>query len=573
MLSQMQALTGRSNSALWWNTALLTLDSLLALAPYLLLYLVIEGMFQPTPDISQLWVYCALMVLVLLIRMVITQQSLKRNNRFSIQAGAAIRTRLADKLKRIPMGELLSLELGALNNTLLKDVHLTEQVFSQLFSQIVGTLLLVAMVTIGLMLVDWRLALAMVSGLPIAVATFLLLKGIGAKMKARLFQLGDKVVSALFEYIQGIKVLRSFNQAGEQFLDLTTQLKALRDDSIKFEFIFGIAPVAFIVLVEAGFAVFLMTAMYLILGGQLALPTLLLFLIVSTRFYKPLTQLAMFIAQLQYFQGAMDRIEKILNLPELSQPEVSKTPTKPTVEFNQVTFSYQEKTALRDVSFCCKPNTITALVGPSGSGKTTITNLIARFWDVGQGEVLIGGINVKHLAQGELAEQVSMVFQDVYLFDDTIYNNLTLGANGLCYDRVKQVCEATRCWSFISQLPQGLETKVGEAGARLSGGEKQRLSIARAILKQAPIVLLDEATASLDPENEKEVQLAINALVQSKTVIMIAHKLSTVLNADQIIVLESGKVEAIGAHQQLMEQSLTYQKLWRDQNQTRGWVL
>jgi len=575
VFSQMQALTGRSNRELWWNAGLLTLDSLLSLAPYLLLYLVIEGMFQPSPEISQLWMYCALMVLTLFIRMVITQKNLIKTSRFSTQAGLAMRENLADKLKRIPMGELLNLEQGKINNTLLKDVHLTEQVFSQLFSQIVGTVILVAMVTFGLMIVDWRLALAMVSGLPIAIVTFIMLKDVGTKMKAQLFHISDKVNSALFEYIQGIKVLRSFHQAGEQYLNLNTKFKTLRDVSIKFEFAFGMAPIAFIVLVEAGFAVFLMVAVYLLLGGQLAVPTLLLFLIVSTRFYKPLTQLAMFIAQLQYFQSAMDRIENILNLPELLHAEKcgEETVTDVPIVFNGVTFSYQQQTVLGDVSFKCRANTITALVGPSGAGKTTITNLIARFWDVTQGEVFVSGRNVKSLSQAELAKQISVVFQDVYLFDDTIYNNLTLGSHGVSYDRVKLVCEQTRCWSFIRQLPEGLETRIGEGGARLSGGEKQRLSIARAILKEAPIVLLDEATASLDPENEKEVQLAINELVKNKTVIVIAHKLSTVVNADQIIVLDYGQVEAIGPHQVLIGQSPTYQRLWNDQSQNRGWML
>jgi len=575
VFSQMQALTGRSNRELWWNAGLLILDSLLSLAPYLLLYLVIEGMFQPSPEISQLWMYCALMVLTLFIRMVITQKNLIKTSRFSTQAGLAMRENLADKLKRIPMGELLNLEQGKINNTLLKDVHLTEQVFSQLFSQIVGTVILVAMVTFGLMIVDWRLALAMVSGLPIAIVTFIMLKDVGTKMKAQLFHISDKVNSALFEYIQGIKVLRSFHQAGEQYLNLNTKFKTLRDVSIKFEFAFGMAPIAFIVLVEAGFAVFLMVAVYLLLGGQLAVPTLLLFLIVSTRFYKPLTQLAMFIAQLQYFQSAMDRIENILNLPELLHAEKcgEETVTDVPIVFNGVTFSYQQQTVLGDVSFKCRANTITALVGPSGAGKTTITNLIARFWDVTQGEVFVSGRNVKSLSQAELAKQISVVFQDVYLFDDTIYNNLTLGSHGVSYDRVKLVCEQTRCWSFIRQLPEGLETRIGEGGARLSGGEKQRLSIARAILKEAPIVLLDEATASLDPENEKEVQLAINELVKNKTVIVIAHKLSTVVNADQIIVLDYGQVEAIGPHQVLIGQSPTYQRLWNDQSQNRGWML
>jgi len=575
VFSQMQALTGRSNRELWWNAGLLTLDSLLSLAPYLLLYLVIEGMFQPSPEISQLWMYCALMVLTLFIRMVITQKNLIKTSRFSTQAGLAMRENLADKLKRIPMGELLNLEQGKINNTLLKDVHLTEQVFSQLFSQIVGTVILVAMVTFGLMIVDWRLALAMVSGLPIAIVIFIMLKDVGTKMKAQLFHISDKVNSALFEYIQGIKVLRSFHQAGEQYLNLNTKFKTLRDVSIKFEFAFGMAPIAFIVLVEAGFAVFLMVAVYLLLGGQLAVPTLLLFLIVSTRFYKPLTQLAMFIAQLQYFQSAMDRIENILNLPELLHAEKcgEETVTDVPIVFNGVTFSYQQQTVLGDVSFKCRANTITALVGPSGAGKTTITNLIARFWDVTQGEVFVSGRNVKSLSQAELAKQISVVFQDVYLFDDTIYNNLTLGSHGVSYDRVKLVCEQTRCWSFIRQLPEGLETRIGEGGARLSGGEKQRLSIARAILKEAPIVLLDEATASLDPENEKEVQLAINELVKNKTVIVIAHKLSTVVNADQIIVLDYGQVEAIGPHQVLIGQSPTYQRLWNDQSQNRGWML
>ena len=574
MLKQMQALTGRSNQELWTNTAWLTLDALLALVPYLLLYFILEQMIGGQPNYYAMSGYCLAMLLVLILRVVSSQHSLKKNNGFSTQASLDIRTNLSEKLKRIPMGDLLALELGKINNILLKDVQLSEQIFNHLFSQIVGTVCLVVLVTTGLMFIDWRLALAMISGLPLAIAAFWLMKSVGEKVKLSLYALSDSVTSGLFDYVQGIRVLRLFNANGAGYLSLAQQIRSLRDASIRFELVAGLAPMSFIVLVEAGFAVLLMVSVHLLLGGQLAVPTLLLFLVLSTRFYRPLTQLAMFLVQIQYFSSAMDRIAKVLEMEELpqSQDQPLAEEAEAAVELNHVSFAYQQQLVLQDVSFRCLPNTITALVGPSGSGKTTITSLIARFWDSHQGQVLLQGLDVKKLAPEDLANQLSVVFQDVYLFDDTVYNNLTMGAD-ISYERVKQVCQATQCWECISRLPEGLQSKVGEGGARLSGGEKQRLSVARAILKDSPVVLLDEATASLDPENECEMQLAIDELVRSKTVIMIAHKLSTVIHADQIVVLNKGRVERIGRHQDLMTCSVTYQRLWQDMSESKGWAL
>ncbi|MFD2178907.1 ABC transporter ATP-binding protein [Veronia pacifica] len=572
MLNQMKVLTGKQNEGLAQNILLGFIEALLVGIPFVFVYLVIKEMFSAVPDFAYIWTCCGIMTLLFAVRVVVARHVMVSNHGLGYDAGLDIRRNLASKLKKVPMGYLLKVDPGRLNATMLQDVTFTEQIYSHLFSQLIVTTSLVALVVIGLTVEDWRLSVAMCIGLPLAIVVFIALKKAGALLSRKLLDKVAEMTGSLMEYILSIKLLKAYNLAGKRFSKLDDQLKGIQRMSLKHEFLAGVAPLSFITLVELGFATMLLTLVYLYVGGELQPHVAVLFLIVSSRFFRPLVALAMFLAEYSFMQQAANRIEDVLSAPELPEGQ-QVLDLEPSIEFDKVSFTYADRPVLRSVSFRCEPGTLTALVGPSGSGKTTITSLIARFWDATEGQILMGDTPIKNLTAECLADHISLVFQDVYLFQDTIFNNLTLGISDPDRERVEMVCKATCCWDFICQLPDGLDTVIGEAGASLSGGEKQRLSIARAVLKDAPIVLLDEATASLDPENEYEIQQALSTLIENKTVIIIAHRLGTIVHADQILVLEDGVIVERGKHQTLYDSQGLYHSLWNAERQAHGWKL
>ena len=307
-------------------------------------------------------------------------------------------------------------------------------------------------------------------------------------------------------------------------------------------------------------------------GATIAIPAFVAFLIVGYRLYEPLKLLMAEYAILHYMNVSVKRIIQLLESP-LQDAGKNTTPEKYDIAFQNVSFAYIDRAVLRDVSLTIPAKKLTALVGASGSGKTTITSLIARFWDVQKGRISIGGVDLKDMSPQTVYSLISQVFQDVYLFDDTIYNNIKIGKPDATEEEIIQVAEKAQVTEFLDVLPDGMNTEVGEGGSKLSGGQKQRISIARAILKDAPIILLDEATASLDPENEIYIQQAMQELVIEKTVVVIAHKLQTVRNADKIIVLENGHIAEEGNHSKLLKNKGLYAQYWDIQQKTRGWKI
>jgi ATP-binding cassette subfamily B protein len=307
-------------------------------------------------------------------------------------------------------------------------------------------------------------------------------------------------------------------------------------------------------------------------GALITIPVLVAFLIVGYRLYAPLQLVMGSYAVLNYMNVSVERIRQLLEAP-LQNPGRDLRPDRFDIAFDNVSFAYTDRDVLKDVSLTIPEKGLTALVGASGSGKTTISNLIARFWDVRKGRVAIGGIDLKDMSPQTVYSLISQVFQDVYLFDDTIYNNIKIGNPAASEAEVMRVAEKAQVTEFLGALENGINTKVGEGGLKLSGGQKQRISIARAMLKDAPIVLLDEATASLDPENEIHIQLAIQELVKEKTVVVIAHKLQTIRNADKIIVIEDGGVLEAGTHLELLDKKGLYARYWHTQQTTSGWKI
>ena len=573
MFNQIKRFTGCSTAVIWKNVMIVVLDAIVALTPYLMVYLMLVEMLKKQPSHDNLFILAATLIVCVLFRIVVIRFIFIYHSEFSSEAGYKMRIDMTRKLTRIPMGKLLSMDLGTLNNTLLKDVEFTEHTLSHVISYALGIVCLSVLLISGLAFFDWRLALSMVVGLPIAIFLFNRLSILTKKSKYRLYKAGDDLTSAIFEYVMGIRVLRAFGRAEGQTLQLEKKVAEARDAHLKYEIGASLAPAAFIVFTEAGFAAMLMSGVYFVSVNTLSISVFLLFLLVSTQFYRPLTQLAILLAQFKFFLLSMNRIQNVLELEELeTQAHQTREPSPNAIEFKDVSFQYQSTQVVDHLNVAFPTHSVTALVGASGSGKSTVMNLIARFWDAGSGQVMIEGRDVKSMSQEEIATQISMVFQDVYLFDETIYNNLTMGSS-VTLKKVEEACRMAQCWEFIQQLPDGMNSSVGEGGVRLSGGEKQRISIARALIKDAPIILLDEATAALDPENEAHIQQAITHLVKNKTVIVIAHNLFTVAQADQILVLDKGKLEAIGKHEELLLNSTIYKTLWNDQLSSRQWRL
>ncbi len=306
-------------------------------------------------------------------------------------------------------------------------------------------------------------------------------------------------------------------------------------------------------------------------AGEISLPVYIMFLILVPRIYEPLLSALIFMAEINYYKLGVERVDKLLKTDPLPEASPSEKIERHDIQLKDVVFGYGDTPVLKKISLQIPENALTALVGPSGSGKTTLTRLIARFWDVKEGQIRIGGKNINAYTTDHLLANISMVFQDVYLFNETIFNNIQIGRPGATPQQVEAAARAACCHDFILALPKGYQTMVGEGGSTLSGGEKQRISIARALLKDAPIVLLDEATAALDPENELHIQKAIDELVKNKTVVVIAHRLNTISRADNIVVIDKGTIAEQGTHEDLMSHHGIYKFLWDEQQQLKGW--
>lgn len=485
-----------------------------------------------------------------------------------------LRLAVGEHLRQLSMGYFSKKHTGGIQ-TLVTDEMLAVQIsIYQAFPDYIVAFCFVFITPIFLAFVDGRLAAVTFVVFPLSIPFYLWYSRVLDRELHMRSALVAEANGEIIDYVQGIEVIKAFRQTGSHFSRFDHTMAKFRDNSISTILKAVIPSTITKIFLDMGLVITLVFATLFLLEGTLSLTVFLIFIIMSLRIYEPVKRLIPAMAFLRLAEPGVYKIKQLLETPQLRQPETEVKITNFDIQFNNVTFSYAEKPVLKDVSFTIPAKTITALVGPSGSGKTTITRLIARFWDVDSGVVSVGGVNIKNLTTEALLTQISMVFQDVYLFNDTIYQNIAYGCKNASQENIIAAAKTAQCHQFISALPNGYQTQVGEGGSTLSGGEKQRISIARAILKDAPIILLDEATASVDPDNEHLIQSAINALVKSKTLILIAHRLSTIVAADQIIVLnKAGEIEEIGKHQQLLNNKGLYARLWQERGHSNQWQI
>lgn len=482
-----------------------------------------------------------------------------------------VRITLAERLRKLPLGYFEKRDLADLTETIMGDVNRLEHVWSHCLGYLYGSYVSTVIIAIVLLVYDWRLAIACLWGVPVAFALLFGSRSLAKKHSEISKAAAVTVSDGIQEALENIREIRATNQE-ERYLDgLNAKIDAHEKTLLAGELSTGIFVNAASVIMRLGVATTILTGANLILNGNIDFMLYFMFLLVITRIYAPFDQSLALIAEMFISQVSANRLMEIQDADAASGAE-SFAPAGHDIEFKNVKFAYDKESVLKGVTFTAKEGEVTALVGPSGSGKSTCAKLAARLWDTTDGKIQVGGINIAEVDPEVLLSDYSMVFQDVVLFDDTVMENIRLGKHGATDEEVLAAAKAANCDEFVTKMPDGYNTFIGENGAKLSGGERQRISIARALLKDAPIVLLDEATASLDVENETKVQGALSRLLAGKTVLVIAHRMRTVEAADKIVVLDDGRVVEEGAPSELLaKENGLFRRMSMLQSESLGW--
>lgn len=551
-----------------------TLTNLAMLLPFCVTVMIFSEILTPVANggsvqWNHIWLLWGAGILSAILVFLAAKNDYRKTYIASYQESNATRLRIADHLRKLPMSFFNTKDLSELTTSMMADCSSMESLLSSTIPPLIANGITVTITCILLAFFDWRLALCVFCTVPIA---FLII-WLSRKRQIRLFekQVDAKLKASdqVQEYLEGMKIIKFCGLRGSRFKTLDHALLAMKKIAVKVEMAVGVFMSGASMVLQAGIGITIFVGAILLTRGQIELIPLLMFLLMVTRIYGPILSILANLSSLLNLNVVTNRMRTLLTTPAMAGEE--KTVENCDIELSHVTFAYNQEDVLKDVSCKIPQGSIFAFVGPSGSGKSTVMKLIARFWDVQKGKITVGGKDIKTIEPESLMSYMSFVFQDVSLFNDTVINNIRIGNPNASDEQVIAAAKAAYCDEFIREMPDGYQTVLGENGSTLSGGERQRISIARALLKNAPVILLDEATASLDPENEVFVQKAIAKLVEGKTVIMIAHRLRTVADADQIFVLEEGKLVERGTHKELMKKKGLYQRLYHIQQESLRW--
>lgn len=568
-------LTSEGNKNLTYAIIICTLENLTLFLPFVVLLQMIVTLIMPlvtqTPlDTNHLWMLFAFGILSALLFFIVYRIEYRKTYTAAYNESMATRVEVAERMRKLPLSFFNQRNLADLTTNLMSNCFTIEHVMSHVVPQMIGYTLSSTIACIMLAVYDWRMALAIFCVLPFA--TFIVF--VGKKLEEGLSQQHIKAKLAVSdqvqEYLEGIKVIKAFGLSEQKFRHLDSSLKNMMKAAIKFEFLAGMFVTGSTILLQTGIGIVILVGVTLVSNGTLNIFAFLTFILISTRIYAPIIALMTLLPEFFHFLQSLKSMQKLRR----TEPMNGRTDIDLTnfdISLNDVTFAYNQVDVIKHATITIPANKVTAFVGPSGSGKTTLSRLIGRFWDVKSGSIIIGNQTIRDIDPDKLMSYMSFVFQDVILFNDTIFNNIRVGNENATAEQVYDAARKARCDEFIMRLPQGYDTVLSENGGTLSGGERQRISIARALLKNAPIILLDEATASLDPQNEVLIQQAISELIYNRTVIVIAHRLRTIANVDQIIVLDHGHIVEQGNFDSLMAQSGLFYKLYTIQQQNQGW--
>lgn len=470
---------------------------------------------------------------------------------------------LADKLSKISMGEVERKSSGQWSQFMVETLDKMEKPIAHVIPEVIANIFIPIVLVITIFIMDWRIGIANLLTIPLGLL-FSMLMMRGYEEKSKRYQEAAKAMNTtMVEYVNGIKVIKAFNKSASSFGKFRKTVEENKNAMLDWYLSVCFSMTATMETIPSTMVFVLPASLYFFMKGSVEVGTLITCILLSYASYKPLIKAMSHMETIANIKVVFEEIKKIMEIPNLKRGEEVRDIKSYDVEFKDVTFAYEEsKNVLNNISFKANENELTAIVGNSGGGKSTITKLIAGFWNVSNGEILIGKTNLNELPLKQNMELVSYVSQENFLFNKTILENLKMAKEDASMDEIEEACEKASCYNFIKGLPNGYETIVGKGGANLSGGEKQRIAIARCFLKNSPIVLLDEATAYSDPDNESVIQQSIDKLIKDKTVIMVAHRLSTIVNANKIIVVDNGEVIEEGTHKQLLELNGRYKKMW-----------
>lgn len=574
VLSKFFRFSGRENSSKFKRSIVLGLIEALASAMRIpaIIY-ILMGIIDKQPLGRYIAGSLGIMVVSIVVSVLCKMRSTVLQTEGGYDACAFKRIEIAEHLRYLPMGYFNANSIGEISSVTTNTMESLGDVATRVVMLTTQGILETAMIVLMILLFDWRIGLISAAGVVVFFGINSIMQKAGKKESERKVVCDTELVSQIMEYIQGISEVKSYNLIGAQTKRLNDANEACAKTNIKMELVF--VPYHFLqnAVTKIIGAVIIGCSAYFYISGTMSMLYAIGMTISAFLLYSSLETAGNFSSLLHVVSVGVDKANAILALDTMDIDGRDVKPQNHDIALSNVTFSYDKRKIINDISLSIPEKTTTAIVGPSGGGKSTLCNLIARFWDVDSGEVTLGGVNVKDYSMNSLMSNFAFVFQTVYLFADTIENNIKFGRPEASHEEVVEAAKKACCHEFISKLPDGYNTVIGEGGATLSGGEKQRISIARAIMKDAPIIILDEATANVDPENEKELVEAVDALTKEKTIIMIAHRLKTVRHADQIVVVDQGQIVQKGTHEELMQQEGIYRRFVDSREQAVSWKI
>lgn len=538
---------------------------------FMAIYLVIAAIIKQEITWQTIGMCSAFLLLSLLGIILSKKNSMLKQTHAGYFTAANKRIAMGEKIKKVPMGFFNDFSLGNLTAIATTKLDSLETWVPTLFIMVFGGLLVTVVFILSLFMLHWKIALIAIAGSLIFLAVAALMQQRSKKSSDRVSVVQNDLTKEVLATLQGMQIIKSYNLGGQNNNKLDQSFEETKKSTLSLEKAVTPYTVLLKIIIAITISVMIATALSCYFSGELSLDYTIMTLVASFVIFNSLLASGSAMAMLRTIDNAMDSYDYVNQMQDMPEGHINDALQQHDIEFKNVSFAYGEKPILNNVSCYIPERSMTAIVGPSGSGKTTFCNLISRFWDVNSGEIRLGGKNIKDYSLENLMNQISMVFQDVYLFADTIENNIKFGCPNATRDDVIAAAKKAQCHDFISALPDGYQSMIGDGGTSLSGGEKQRISIARAMLKDAPIIIFDEATANVDPENEDKLKAAIEALTQNKTVIMIAHRLKTIRNANRILVLNKAGIEQCGTHDELMLQGGLYRALIESRSKAESW--
>ena len=563
-IRQLFAFVGESNSKMRISIFLAVLGEMFGIVPFLMVALLADELYRGTATIQRVLFFCGIAAICQLIKMLLTWRSSLMSHKISFTILKNIREAITDRMAKVPMGVMLETPTGTFKNLIVDNVAKLEDSMAHFMPELPSNIAAPLCSILLIFILDWRMGLASLITIPLGILFFAaMMRGYGPRMENYMRSAND-MNSSLVEYVNGIQVIKAFNRSASSYGKYSKSVNYFHDSTMEWWSQCWFWNAAARAVLPSTLLGTLPVGAWLYMEGTLSLPVFLISLVVPLGFVAPLMKVSEAMEQVSMIKGNLEQVTAFLKTPELVRPSEPVSLGERTYQFEDVHFGYKETEVLHGISFQTKPGTMTAIVGPSGSGKSTIAKLMAGFWDVTSGSVRFGGQDIRQIPFEQLMGEISYVAQDNFLFDKSIRENIRMGNPAATDEEVEAAAKAANCHDFIMQLEQGYDTLAGDAGDRLSGGERQRITIARAMLKPASVVILDEATAYADPENEALIQQAISKLVAGKTLIVVAHRLNTIRNADQILVVANGNIAGRGTQEELLRECPIYQKMWQD---------